>query len=335
MPSAPTSADARTIARISADEMVSALGLSRAPSAVQGAARAAFMKVSFRLGRVLARFDSGIGELGIARAAARALADLEASVTRFGPAPPTRGPLLVVANHPGAYDALVLMAALGRDDVAILAADRPFLRALPELAKHFFFVPEAPSAAHERTRDRASALRRALRHFERGGALVHFGAGCIEPDPAFAVAGAPDLLAPWRPGTGALVHGVARREGVIVAAIVSGVHSARAKGLLVTRLAERRGVTTLAPLLQIAFGRYREVRARVRFGVGVPARELARYGDNAVVTERARNRARELLADDRGAGGTAGREAAERVAEGPRRVDPARESGEIGGAPHG
>src|ERR1700733_6837684 len=59
-----------TLARLSAAEMVDALGWGRAPLAIQTTARAAFSVVSIPLGRVLARFDQHIAARGIAEAAA-------------------------------------------------------------------------------------------------------------------------------------------------------------------------------------------------------------------------------------------------------------------------
>jgi len=278
----------RTLARLSADEIVAALKLAEAPNAVRAVVRTAFAAVSLPLGRALARFDSRIDACGLASAAAATLCDLGASWTRAGDAPPLAGPLLLVANHPGAYDALVLFAALGRDDAGIVAADRSFLRAMPSLARHLIFVPDAPSAP---ARERARGLRCALRHVARGGALVHFGAGRIEQDPEFPGAAGVERLAPWQRGTGALVRGLAREAGAVVAAMVEGVHSRRAKRLLVIRLAERRGLTTLAPLLQVALRRYRHVAATVRFGPAIDARLLSQDGDDASVTARVRDRA--------------------------------------------
>jgi 1-acyl-sn-glycerol-3-phosphate acyltransferase len=281
----------RTIAELSADEMVASLNLASAPAALRAIIRSALSAVSRPLGRVLARFDARIDAFGLARAATMALTDLGARWTSEGTSPPTRGPLLVVANHPGAYDALILLAALGRDDVAIVAADRTFLRALPALARHLLFVPEGPAAP---PLERARGLRRALRQLDSGSALVHFGAGRIEPDPAFSVQGAP-LLAPWSRGTGALVRGAASANGSVAVAIIEGVHSPRAKRFFLTRMAERRGVTTLALLLQVAVRRYRNVDATVRFAPVIGASELAQSGDDLIITERVRDRARALL----------------------------------------
>jgi hypothetical protein len=275
----------RVLASLSADELVAAIGLKNAPAPARDVARAAFAAVSAPLGRALARFDHRIETGGVSAAAAGMLDDLEARWTRLGERPRTRGPLLVVANHPGAYDALVLLAALDRDDVAIVAADRTFLRAMPRLRRHLVFVPEAPSGAEM---GRAIGLRRALAHMAGGGAVLQFGAGRIEPDPAF-LAGRTEPLAPWQSGTGALVRGANRCGGAVVPALVAGVHSPRAKRLFVTRLAERHGLTTLAPLLQVALRRYRDVEAVVRFGDAIAFRELSGEGDDARVAARVRD----------------------------------------------
>jgi hypothetical protein len=292
-PPAPSTLLERRLALLSANEMVSALGLGQAPPVVRASVRALLSAASKPLARVLARFDASIDELGLARAASSTLADLGARYRCEGPPPPRRGPLLVVANHPGAYDALCLLAALERDDVAMVAADRVFLRALPALARHMCFVPDGPEAA---VPSRARGLRSALRHLADGGAVVHFAAGRIEPDPAFPAPASVDLLAPWAPGTGALVRGAAAVNGAVALAILEGVHSPTAKRMWLNRLAERRGLMTFAPLLQVALRRYRNVEMTARFSPTEEASALARGSDDSVITALVRDRARVLLA---------------------------------------
>jgi hypothetical protein len=63
-----------------------------------------------------------------------------------------------------------------------------------------------------------------------------------------------------------------------------------------TRLAERRGVTTLALLLQVAVPAYRDVRARVRFSEPTDGRCLAQESSDAEITARVQQMARKLLA---------------------------------------
>lgn len=276
---------AATLARHSADEMVVALGLGQAPVALRRAVARAFYAASVPLGRILAAFDERVGTSGLHIAAAQALTDLDARWScrqRL----PSSGPLLVAANHPGAYDALVLLAAIRRDDVAIIAADRSFLRTLPTFSKHLLLGAQAGTGA--------TSLRKALRHLARGGVLLHFGAGRIEPDPAFTKHQLPVLLS-WGAGTGTLVRGAAAVQGAVVGALVSGVHSPRAKRLLLNRVAEHFGVTTLAPLLQVALARYHDVQARAVFSELQPAARLACTGQSdAMIAEQVRSLVAEL-----------------------------------------
>ena len=244
----------RELADISAREMVSALGASNAPKMLRRCLELPFFAASRGLGETLAALQADVGALGLPRAAERALSRCGATLQVSGVSVGT-GPRLVLANHPGAYDALALMRAIDRRDLAILAADRDFLRALSGMSAHFLFVGEQPAA-------RASALKRSLAWLRKGGALLHFPAGRIEPDADF-VGSRHSLLEPWQAGVSVLVKACARADGRVLLAGVRGVHSPRAKRLFLNRLAERRGITTLSPLVQLV-AKLRDVRARVR-----------------------------------------------------------------------
>jgi hypothetical protein len=249
---------AAQLSRLSAREMVTALRADRLPSVVARQLERGFRSAS-----------------GLARAAQCALADLAVSSTVLGSVPAT-GPVLLVSNHPGAYDALCLLAAAGRDDVCIIAADRAFLRGLPGLAPHLLFVDEHGDAVHN-----FRALVAARGHLARGGALLHFGAGKIELDPDFAPADQ-TLLLPWHPGAAVLARLAMSAGGTVHPALVRGVHSTRAKRLPPVQLAEHFGVTTLAPLLQVAYRMFRDVAPRVRFGAAIARRELMPRDPRAV-----------------------------------------------------
>jgi Acyltransferase len=250
---------AQELATLSASEMVAALGVRGGPAFLRKGLELPFYGASRLLGRTLAQLDSDVSTHGLPAAAARALARFGVTL-RVSGAPPGDGPQLVLANHPGAYDALSLMSALQRRDLLILAADRRFLRALPRLSAHFLFVGDSAG-------QRAGALKRAVTHVRGGGALLHFPAGQIEPDADFD----PEpsrWLEPWHPGVSSLVAACARVDGRVLVAGVRGVHSPRAKRWLLNRAAERRGITTLSPLLQM-LGRLRDVTTRVSvFEVG-------------------------------------------------------------------
>lgn len=261
---------ARELARLSSEEMVSALGVRQAPSTLRRALALPFLALSRGLGRTLARMEGDIESVGLPEAARRALGGFRVELRTAGHAP-AAGPCLVLANHPGAYDALALMAALDRKDLLILAADRVFLRALPRLSDHLVFVGETAS-------ERAGALKRALSSLRAGGAVLHFPAGRIEPDAEFEEDGT-HLLAPWRPGVGALLKAARRHGARVVLAGVRGVHSPRAKRWAVNRLAEGHGITTLCPLLQLV-GRLDDVVTRVRI---VPVADAALADDETAL----------------------------------------------------
>lgn len=258
---------AAALAALSTAEIVSALGAKGLSPFLRGAVERAARGPSLRLGRTLARFDALITEVGIAGAARAALSSLGAKLAIDGAAR-LRGPLLVVTNHPGAYDALATLAALGRDDVALVAADRPFLRAMPALCKHLVFVDDSHAFA------RLSGLRRALAWLAADRALVQYGAGAIEPDARFVTRGDP-LLGAWSEGTGVLASRAAALGAAVVPVFVSGVHSPRAKRLAVVRWAERRGITTIAPLIQATVPGFRDVTITTRIGAPLPPDSLS------------------------------------------------------------
>jgi hypothetical protein len=245
---------AHRLANISAREMVAALGVRSAPGWLRRGLALPFYAASRSLGQTLATLEREVALRGLPEAAENALLSLGVALRMSG-VELGGGPCLVLANHPGAYDALALMRAVGRRDLLILAADREFLRALSGLSTHLAFVGAGPS-------ERARALKRSLCWLRRGGALLHFPAGKIEPDADFAPFGSA-LLEQWQPGVSTLVKACERVAGRVFVAGVRGVHSPRAKRLMINRLAEKRGVTTLSPLVQLAFG-LRDVNARVQ-----------------------------------------------------------------------
>jgi hypothetical protein len=93
---------------------------------------------------------------------------------------PHVGPLLIVSNHPGAYDALVISAQLPRPDLNIIASDLPFFRALHNLSQRIFFIPFNTDDAI----GRMGGMLSAVRYLKDGGAVLLMGSGTIDPDPA-------------------------------------------------------------------------------------------------------------------------------------------------------
>jgi 1-acyl-sn-glycerol-3-phosphate acyltransferase len=238
-----------------------------------------FWPASRRIGRTLAQFDLESEPEGLPRAAARALERFDVRLEVTGGCPRS-GPLLIIANHPGVYDALALMAACGRPDLVVIAADNSFVRGLPRASRRLLLVPE-------QTTERAGTLRRAFAHLARGGALLQFAAGCIEPDPDFSDGSLVPLRA-WEKGTIGLVRATGRVGGQVIVAGVRGVHSPHAKRLTVTRWAESRGVMTMAPLVQV-LANYGDVKVHVAFGSPEPGVSLAALTNRPAMLEHLRS----------------------------------------------
>lgn len=122
-------------------------------------------------------FDRNVLQSGFSKAMSIALEQFAASVSVRGKETvPVSGPLLVVSNHPGTYDSLVVSSQLGRDDLNLITGDIPFLRQLPHAYARFFCIDEAGG--------RVTATRKAIRHLQSGGAMLIYGFGHIDPDPA-------------------------------------------------------------------------------------------------------------------------------------------------------
>ncbi len=167
----------RSLSKSLIDEVFMALGLS-----ASGRARRrlgwVFQAASRRLADIGVTFDRIIAREDFPAAAAWALTNWCRDIRARGdPDLPARNPLLVVSNHPGTYDALVIASRLRRPDLRILVSQIPFLQRLPHASRHFFFITMDPAV-------RAQALRRALAHLKRGGAVLLYGSGIIDPDPA-------------------------------------------------------------------------------------------------------------------------------------------------------
>jgi len=90
---------------------------------------------------------------------------------------PDQGPLLVVSNHPGTYDALAIFSMLEGHNIRSVSSGIPFLELLPNARQIFLFAPR------ENVRERMLVFRRAIKHLQEGGTVIYFGSGHRDPDP--------------------------------------------------------------------------------------------------------------------------------------------------------
>lgn len=238
-----------------------------------------------RLARQVALYDGVVGERGLGAGGAWAVERLSRSLTVSGAeGVPAEGPVLVVSNHPGLADSLSLFATIPREDLRVVAAERTFLRALPNTSRYLISVDAGlggrPSGL--------GSLRKASRHLRRGGALLTFPKGGIEPDPS-SMSGAEASLGGWQRSLDLFIR--LAPEVTVIPAIVSGVISPAALASPVTRLRrlpeDRRW---LAASLQMLAPALRDVHTEVRFG-----RPIYRDGDTAEVSEEVLEEARRMI----------------------------------------
>lgn len=176
------------LTQINLDDLVKAFGWQNSP-VLDCLARFIFRRTAREFARQILEFDSDIASRGFAAAAQRVLKYYvrQVRVHEAHNIPP--GGWLALSNHPGLTDTLALCAALGREDLKIIALRRPFLTSLPQISRRLFYVTDE-------LRDRVSLVRQVAYHLRAGGAALTFPAGEIEPDPA-VYSGAVESLAAW------------------------------------------------------------------------------------------------------------------------------------------
>ncbi len=273
------------LTQVCVDELVEASGLGAA-----GRWRRPFELVlrvpARRLAHQVAHYDEVVGESGLAAGGAWALARMARRVAvEARENVPQEGPLLLVANHPGLADALALFATVPRRDLRVVAAERPFLAALPNTSRYLIPVSETSS------RKRFEAVRSVTRHLRRGGAVLTFPGGKIEPDPA-VLPGAVEALERWSESLdlfARLVQGL-----TVVPAIVSGVLSPTAlRNPLILVRRRPRDREWLAASIQMMTPALRRVTTRVAFGQAVRAEDAP----DGVLREAVLEEARRLIED--------------------------------------
>jgi acyltransferase-like protein len=212
-----------------------------------------------RLARQVATYDEIVGESGLAAGGTWALGRMARRVEVEGRENvPADGPLLLVANHPGLADALALFATVPREDLRVVAAERPFLAALPNTSRYLIPVSEA---SHPK---RFGAVRIATRHLKGGGAILTFPGGKIEPDPA-VLPGAIQALERWSESLDLFARLVP--DLTVVPAVVSGVLSPTAlRNPLIFVRRRPRDREWLAASIQMMTPALRNVTTQIAFG---------------------------------------------------------------------
>lgn len=276
-----------SLTAINIEDMLEALGLEKmrwGRTVIERACR----PVARRFAEQIKRFDQIVGEEGLVEGARWLLRSYVTSVEVAGLEHiPVAGPLLIVSNHPGLVDTVSLFASLPRRDLRIVVTDRPFLRELPNTSKYLIYL-------RSEEKEQTGALRKITGHLRRGGAILLFPGGQIEPDPAITGKAA-ESLGDWSKSIGLILRLATTAQ--VLPAIVSGVVSAPAHNNPITRFRKtQKDRERLAALLQVIVPAYRGVKVRVAFGSPLSAAHLVSSSDDTeAITEKVVSHARRLL----------------------------------------
>jgi 1-acyl-sn-glycerol-3-phosphate acyltransferase len=185
------------LTQINLDDLISSFGWQNRPT-LSRALRKFFLRPAQTFAEFMLKFDSDISERGLVNASRLAIGHYVRDVRVFGLNLIPDSAFLALSNHPGMTDTLSLFAALNRPELKIIALDRPFLMALPNLSRQLFYLKDDPAS-------RMALVRQVSGHLRAGGTALTFPAGEIEPDPN-VYSGAVDSLQTWTDSVGIFIR---------------------------------------------------------------------------------------------------------------------------------
>lgn len=226
---------------------------------------------ALRFTRLFGEIEQAELDHGLAAAGRRGLQEFSQTVKVSGNENiPSKGPLLIVSNHVGAFDVLVILSQLLRDDIKTIASDVPFLHAFPVLYQHLIFTNFQAGSGMQ-------AARQALRQLKDGGALLLFASAGIDPDPALYPQAAQQELNNWKPSLDIFLRQVP--ETKVVVSIVRGVVARRWSRHPLTRIGrrpiDRRRITEMLQIIeQLLFPGKLLMASQVHFSRPIAATEI-------------------------------------------------------------
>ena len=176
------------LTKINLDDLVTSFGWQDS-ALLSRLLRFAFRKPAKIFAQHIIEFDDVTGMRGIVEGGWRLTNRYVQELRIIGADRIPESAFLALSNHPGMADTITLFAALNRKDLHIIALDRPFLNVLPNTTKQLFYVYDNPAR-------RMTLVRQVSTHLKKGGAILTFPAGHIEPDPN-VYPGAVESLTSW------------------------------------------------------------------------------------------------------------------------------------------
>jgi hypothetical protein len=262
-----TPSNVETLTQINLDDLISSFGWQNRPFLAR-LMRRTFVYPPLAFARQIAEFDSNIATYGLVEAARLALRHYANDLQIFGrDRIPTSG-FLALSNHPGMTDTLSLFVALNRNDLKVIALNRPFLNAMPNMSKQLAYVTDD---AGERFR----LIRQISAHLRAGGATLTFPAAHIEPDPDVQ-RGSVDSLRSWIDSASLFIR--MAPETAVLPVVVRGVVRKNIAFHPLTYLKrareEREKFAAALQLLAHVLFRMRDVHVRVQIGNPIYAKNL-------------------------------------------------------------
>ncbi len=262
-----TPSNVETLTQINLDDLISSFGWENHPVLAR-LLRRTFVAPPQKFARQMVEFDSAIRARGLVDASRLAARNYVDDVRIFGCERIPDSAFLALSNHPGMADTLSLFIALNRPDLQVIALDRPFLNAMPNMSKQLAYVTEDSAA-------RFMLIRRVSAHLRNGGAALTFPAGHIEPDPDVHE-GAAESLCAWTDSAGIFIR--MAPDTPILPVLVRGVIRAKTARHPLTYLKrereERERLAAALQMLSHVMFRKKDVHVRVQIGNPIYAKEL-------------------------------------------------------------
>lgn len=186
-----------TLTNINLDDLVESFGWKNYPLLAK-LLRIMFRKPAETFAKHVIEYDEIVGSQGIVAGGWNLTLRYAQDLRIMNPERIPDSAFLALSNHPGMTDTVALFAALNRNDLRIIALDRPFLNELPHTTKQLFYV-------YGDSAKRMSLVRQVSQHLKSGGAALTFPAGHIEPDPD-VYAGALESLNQWTDSVGVFLR---------------------------------------------------------------------------------------------------------------------------------
>jgi hypothetical protein len=169
-----------------------------------------------RFSKIAYHFDKDVYRSNLVEAMQNLIPQFATDVNTFGTENiPNEGPLLIVSNHPGTFDELVIASNLPRKDLSIVAQNFPFLESLIATKDYLIFTNHNP---HKNL----VTIRSMIRHLKEGKSLLIFPSGKLDPDPAF-LPGATQALNNWSQSIELIIKKAPDTK--VLVSIISGVLS--------------------------------------------------------------------------------------------------------------